>query len=147
MTMPTGVSGPGALSQRTDRQPVSVPTGMPYGQAGAMAQAEQAAPLPQDPSLGTAGADAVAQAAAQGQQPGLPAPTPPPTLDMPSQRPGEPVTHGADAGPGADSSILNATPGAPSGGGQVSQTIAAAAAADPTGLLARLGAIAQQRGL
>lgn len=146
MPAPTGVSGPGALSQRTDRQPISVPTGMPYGAAGAMAQAEQAAPLPQDPSLGAAGADAVAQAAQQGQPQG-PQISAPPTLDTPSQRPNEPVTHGADSGPGADSSILNATPGAPAAGGQVSAALAQAAASDPTGLLARLGAIAQQRGL
>jgi hypothetical protein len=144
MPAPTGVSGPGALSQRTDLQPMSVPTGMPYGQAGALAQAEQAAPMPQDPAsqASTAQAASFVQAAAQSGPPV----SAPPTLDQGSQRPGEPVTHGADAGPGAGSSILSTPPGVPAGG-QISQTIAKAAASDPTGLLARLGAIAQQRGL
>jgi hypothetical protein len=141
--MPIGVSGPGALSQRTDRQPMSVPTGMPYGDAGAMAQSEQAAPLPQDPSVPAAAAQADATAGAQSG----PLMSPPPTLDQPSQRPGEPVTHGADAGPGASSAILNATPGMPAAGGQISQAISQAAASDPSGLLARLGMIAQARGL
>lgn len=144
MPSPTGVSGPGALSQRTDLQPMSVPTGLPYGQAGALAQAEQAAPMPQDPA--SQASTAQAASFAQAVQAGPPAPSAPPTLDQGSQRPGEPVTHGADAGPGAGSSILTATPGLPAGG-QIAQTIARAAASDPTGLLARLGAIAQQRGL
>ena len=36
MSMP--VSGPGALSQRTDTQAITTPTGMPYGEAGALQQ-------------------------------------------------------------------------------------------------------------
>lgn len=68
-------------------------------------------------------------------------------LGEPSQRPGEPVTHGADRGPGADSSILTATPGAPNTGGVLSQAIAQAAASDSSGILAQLLIAAQQRGL
>lgn len=141
MPMPVGVSGPGALSQRTDRQPMSVPTGMAYGQASAMAQAEQAAPMAGTPAMPAGAVNAVAAAG------GPPGPQAPPTLDQPSQRPGEPVTHGADAGPGADSSILTAMPGAPATSGALSQAIAQAAANDPTGTLQKLLVAAQQRGL
>jgi hypothetical protein len=140
MSMPVGVSGPGALSQRTDRQPMSVPTGMDYGQATAMAQAEQAAPMAGTPAIPADTVNAVAAA-------GAPGPQPPPTLGTPSQRPGEPVTHGADAGPGADSSILTASPGVVPAGGALSQTIAQAAATDPSGILAQLLIQAQMRGL
>lgn len=142
--MPIGVSGPGALSQRTDMsQPVRVPTGLPYGQAGALAQQEQASAVAQDPSVpASAAATAPAQSPVQamGAQP-------PADLNTPSQRPGEPVTHGADSGPGADSSILTARPGLPAGGGQISQAISLAAASDPSGVLAQLLVAAQQRGL
>jgi hypothetical protein len=125
MTMPdpVGVSGPGPLSQRTDRQPLRAPTGLPYGDNQALLDTERGAPL--------------AQAAA-------PQITP---LTAASQRPAEPVTHGADAGPGASSAILTATPGAPATGGAVSQAIAKAAATDTSGLLAQLLVAAQQRGL
>lgn len=140
MPMPVGVSGPGALSQRTDKQPMSVPTGMPYGDASAMQQAEQAVPMAGTPPIPASAPGAVAQAAAPG-------PTPPPTLDQPSQRPGEPVTHGADRGPGAGSSILTAAPGAPAAGGALSQIIAQAAAVDPSGILSQLLIQAQMRGL
>lgn len=120
MSMP--VAGPGALSQRTDTQAVTTPTGMPYGEAGALAQAQQAAPLPATPK--------------------------PNIIDLgaPTQRPGEPVTHGADFGPGADSSILR-QPGPPATGGALSQAIARAAASDTSGVLQQLLIAAQQRGL
>lgn len=120
MSMP--VAGPGPLSQRTDKQAISTPTGLPYGEAGALTQAQQAMPLPKTPT--------------------------PNVVDIaaPSQRPGEPVTHGADAGPGADTSILR-QPGPPAAGGALSQAIARAAAADTSGMLQQLLIAAQQRGL
>lgn len=116
------VSGPGALSRRSDKQAISTPTGLPYGEAGQLEAAQQAAPLPQTPA--------------------------PNVIDLgaPTQRPDEPVTHGADAGPGADSSILR-QPGPPATGGALSQLIARAAAADTSGQLQQLLLAAQQRGL
>lgn len=45
---PAPVSGPGALSQRTDGgpgQPVRTPTGGQYGEAQALTQMQQGAPL------------------------------------------------------------------------------------------------------
>ena len=120
MSMP--VSGPGALSQRSDTQAITTPTGMPYGEAGALRAAQQAAPLPATPT--------------------------PNVIDLaaPSQRANEPVTAGADAGPGPDSSILR-QPGPPATGGALSQLIARAAAADTSGQLQQLLIAAQQRGL
>jgi hypothetical protein len=82
----------GALSQRTDTQAITTPTGMPYGEAGAL-------------RAGAAGSTAAADADAERHR-----------HSAPTQRPAEPVTHGADAGPGADSSILR-QPGQPATGG------------------------------
>lgn len=120
MSMP--VSGPGALSQRTDKQAVRTPTGLPYGEAGALRAAQQQAPLPQTPT--------------------------PEVIDLaaPTQRPNEPVTAGADAGAGPDSSVLQPM-GPPATGGALSQLIARAAASDTTGALQQLLIAAQQRGL
>lgn len=48
---PAAVSGPGALSQRTDggpgssKQPIRVPTGGAYGEAKALTEQQQAAPM------------------------------------------------------------------------------------------------------
>lgn len=123
-TQATTVSGPGALSQRTDQQPMRAVTGLPYGDGQALMQQQAGAPMAATP------------------------PGPPPVgFDVPSQRPGEPVTHGADAGPGADSSVLSVQPGPPATGGAVSQLIARAAAVDTTGTLQQLLIAAQQRGL
>lgn len=126
MTMPdpVGVSGPGALSERTDKQPLRAPTGMPYGEAGALLDAQRQAPLPDS-----------------GPATQL---TP---LNAPSARTTEPVTHGADAGPGADSSILTQPTGQPATGGAISQALARAAATDTSGMIGQLLLAAQQRGL
>lgn len=137
MTAP--VAGPGKFTRRTDSQPISVPTGMPYGDAGDMHQSEQAAPMAASPQA--ANTPPAQFSAAAG-----PPVSPPPLFGEGTQRPGEPVTHGADLGPGADSSILTANPGVPAGG-MVSQAIAKAAASDPTGVLQQLLLNAQQRGL
>ena len=120
MSMP--VAGPGALSQRTDTQAITTPTGLPYGEAGALRSAQQAQPLPATPTPNVV------------------------DLAAPSQRGKEPVTHGADLGPGADSSILR-QPGPPATGGALSQLIARAAASDTSGMLQQLLIAAQQRGL
>lgn len=138
--MTAAVAGPGKFAKRTDSQPMSVPTGMPYGAATDMHQSEQAAPMAASPQVGAAPAVQVGAPAS------APPVQPPALFGSGTQRPGEPVTHGADLGPGADSSILTATPGNPAGG-MVSQAIAKAAASDPTGVLQQLLLNAQQRGL
>lgn len=96
-TSPAPVSGPGALAQRTDggpaaQQPIRNITGLPYGEGQAMtnlqgmAPMEAASPTPSMPASSMSG--------------GSVAPEPIVPMNAPSMRPGEPVTHGADAGPG-----------------------------------------------
>jgi len=90
-TNPAAVSGPGALSQRTDggaSQPIRLAPGGPYGQRQALEQTQQAAPL------------------AAGTGSGAPSPSaPPPTPGLeegfggggvfgPTQRPQEPANTG-----------------------------------------------------
>lgn len=124
MTM--AVSGPGPYSQRTDKQPVREVTGLPYGDAQALTQQQQGAPMAQTNT------------------------TPPPDaipFTAPSSRPGQPVTAGADKGAGPDSSILAQRPvGAPAASKLV-QALHRASASDSSGTLASLLAVAMQRGL
>jgi hypothetical protein len=110
---PAMQSGPGSLSQRTDggpasKQAIRYASGMPYGEGqdfmdlqsqAAMEKATPVRPL----SPGTI------RSAAQQAQPGQSDVVP---LNTPSQMPDQPVTHGADAGPGLDSSSLGLDNGA-----------------------------------
>lgn len=98
---PAPVSGPGSLSRRTDggpgaKQPMRVPTGGAYGDATAMTQTQQGAPM-----AASAGGDAPAP----GLLAGMALPTGP-GLAAPSQQPGTPVTDGAASGPGAGPEAL-----------------------------------------
>lgn len=117
---PAPVSGPGALSQRTDggaidgmqkpaTQGAKYMPGLPYGQGGQNMSNEQAAPLQGTPS---------------------PLPTPTVPLSAPTQRPNEPVTTGVDVGWGAGSEVMlpnrNAQP-------SPSQTMRRIAQFDPSG--------------
>jgi hypothetical protein len=74
---PAPVSGPGALSQRTDGQPAMQMPDPAYGEQQEF--------------------QAIQQGAAMMQEPGM---APPPPLVSPSDRPDEPVTAGAVLGPG-----------------------------------------------
>jgi hypothetical protein len=112
------VSGPGPYAKRTDRQPVRDPGGLPYGENQALRQQQQAAPMAQAPAA-----------------------TP---FDAPTARPGQPVTAGANAGPGPDQSVLGQRPGGyPT---SLSEALANAAANDPTGIIAALLMEATKRG-
>lgn len=123
------VAGPGALSQRTDKQPLSAPTGMPYGERGQLIDMQRAAPMAAAP----------------------PSTPPPVELHQPSQRPSEPVTAGAASGAGPGPEALApgqaANFGMPFSAGPISQAIARAAALDTSGTLAALLSVAQQKGL
>jgi hypothetical protein len=105
---PAPVSGPGALSRRTDggpgnaKQPIRVPTGGNYGDATASLQTQQGAPLAASPGGDQAGA-------APGLLQGLGLPEGP-GLGEGTQRPDEPVTAGADLGAGPGSEALNISP-------------------------------------
>ena len=112
---PAPVSGPGALSQRTDggaKDGMQAPTYMPdlgYGKGGENMANQQAAPLA-----------------------GTPAPTPAPTvvpLTAPTQRPTEPITAGVDFGPGPGSEAVQV----PNMAVSPSHTIRTLAQNDPTG--------------
>lgn len=88
---PAPVSGPGALSQRTDGGPADTQaakyiSGLPYGEGQEMMNIQGSAPM----------------AAASM----MPAPAPVVPLSAPTQRPNEPVTSGVDAGIGPDMSSL-----------------------------------------
>lgn len=89
-TNPAPASPPGALSQRTDGgpgQPIRVAPGGDYGDRKALVSQQQAAPL--------ASAGGGPQAAAPGG-----GALSPQGVFGPTNRPGEPVTAGVDAGPG-----------------------------------------------
>lgn len=96
---PAAVSGPGALSQRTDGGPgakaaaVKLPDAR-YGEQKDFQEIQSGAPIEK----------AGAPAGTLGQAP-IPTP-PPPGLDAPSMRPDEVVTSGADAGAGVGSDAL-----------------------------------------
>ncbi|MGW2169134.1 hypothetical protein ACWC1C_01225 [Streptomyces sp. NPDC001705] len=88
---PAPVSGPGALSKRTDGgpgQPVRVPTGGKYGERQELEQMQQAAPVSASPG-GDVGAPQMADVAADVVG-----------FDAPTQMPDEPVTAGAGMGDG-----------------------------------------------
>lgn len=125
---PAPVSGPGALSQRTDGGPGQPVRSLPdakYGENRDFVTQEQGAPM-----AGTSPAAAM-----------------PPVvgLDAPTQRPDEHVTTGVPIGPGAGPEALG--PAAPPQGGQLSQMLFRFASADMTGALASLADEALQRGL
>jgi hypothetical protein len=116
---PAPVSGPGALSQRTDGGAVDgmtppTPTqapkymaGLGYGQGGNMQQ-QQAAPLAGTPEV---------------------PPMPVVPLAAPTMRPNEPVTAGVDVGPGPGSEALTV----PNMAVSPSHVIRQLAQNDPTG--------------
>jgi hypothetical protein len=91
-TSPAAVSGPGSLSQRTDGGPGAKAAAVKLPDAGYGEQKEFQA-IQQGAPIAKAGGGANV-----GNNP-TPVPPPPP-LDAPSGRPGEPVTHGANAGAG-----------------------------------------------
>lgn len=120
---PAPVSGPGALSARTDGgpgQPVRELPNAAYGEGGEFRALQEAAPL------------------AGGNPPPRPAPVP---LTAATERPLEPVTHGAPVGPGAGPEVS----GFPQT--RVSDLLARLMDADPTGQLEDLYMEAYRRGL
>ena len=89
---PAPVSGPGALSQRTDggpSQPATYIPGLPYGEGQATYDQQTAAPM------------------ASAQEP-MAEITP---LMAPSQRPNEPITAGVNTGAGPGSEVMMDRPG------------------------------------
>ena len=149
---PAPVSGPGAHSRRTDGGPGAkqVLSAAPDQEYGAMKQQLNdertapmagATPLPPAAPVPTAGGGSAAQA---------------PTFSgsgfaAPSTRPDEPVTHGADAGPGAGPEAMSFPPPTPTtmapATGAMTRMLQGLAATDSTGVLAALLQNAQARGV
>ena len=93
---PAPISGPGALSQRTDggategmTQPAQYISGLPYGQGQATYDQQTSAPMAGNPV------------------PQFPTAVP---LSEPTQFPNQPVTYGNDLGAGAGSEVLAGMP-------------------------------------
>ena len=86
---PAPVSGPGALSRRTDGpvQPVRVAPGGKYGERKALTEQQQSAPL----------------AAGGGASPPPPSPAPLPSVFGPTGRPNESIRQGIPTQPAAQS--------------------------------------------
>ena len=112
---PALISGPGALSQRTDggaasKQALRYVSGMPnYGDGQELMDMQKSAPMAQ--TNNPAVSQAQVNQAAQGQQQQAPAQQNIVPLSAPTQRPNEPVTTGAASGPGFGPSILGIQPG------------------------------------
>lgn len=145
---PAPVSGPGALSARTDgNQPMVDLPDAGYGQQAQWQSIMQGAPLsnagipspgPTQTQMAQSAQQAAGQQAAQAAT--IPAAQPVP-LTAPTQRPDEPVTAGAPLGPGP-----GATPVAQQGG-SMTQLLSTLSGPDITGEVAALLQWASQRGL
>lgn len=113
------VAGPGAYSKRTDlgytgTQPMQKITGGGYGEMSALNAIQGGAAMSASGEYPAAAAAAVAMPTRQ--------------LGGPTARPTEPVTHGADFGPGAGSEVL---PIPPQGQDETAMTIRALATVYP----------------
>lgn len=102
-----GVSGPGSLSRRTDRGPAQKIRELPdaqYGEAATYRDLQKQAPLAQTPPPSTARTSVAGQGTGGGAATGAPASVTP--IHAPTQNPAQPVTAGADAGPGPGMAAL-----------------------------------------
>jgi hypothetical protein len=109
--------------------------GLPYGEGQALMQTQQSAPLAAAPSIEQSGMPS-GLASAAASQPVI-------SLNAPSQRPDEPVTFGANAGPGPGIEALGLT----SQGQSTSQVLQKLLPYDETGEIAALYEQALLRGI
>lgn len=153
---PSGAGLAGMPSGNRTDLAAKAPTGLPYGEAGALQAAQQAVPMGAQPSPAAPGGPPGMPPGVSGP-PGVPggsnAPPggladilaaaqamPPPSgpgLSAPTMRPNEPVTAGLPSGPGPGPEVLNMAPAPPDA---LTQTLQAAAQATGSGLLANLAA-------
>jgi len=144
---PNVVSGPGKFSKRTDggaAQVLSAAPDQPYGAVKQQLDSQRiapmgaATPLPPVPQAGAQGAQ---QAPQMPQYSG-------PEIGAPSQRPDEPVTAGADEGPGPGSEVLQGPQMQPSvGTGAMTDLLTRMSASDGSGVLGQLLLAAQAHGV
>jgi hypothetical protein len=149
-TNPAPVSGPGAHSKRTDGKPgepahqsISAAPDQAYGDMTAQQNAQRTAPMAGATPLPPAAPVPSGQGGGAAQAPAYSGGG----FADPSTRPDEPVTHGADAGPGAGPEAMSfqAAP-QDQGTGQMTQLLQRVSATDTTGILGRLMQAAQDRG-
>lgn len=147
---PAPVSGPGALSRRTDGHPAQVLSAAPdqqYGQMKTQLDAQRLAPMAGQAPLPPAANVPAASPQAPGPQ--MPAFNGTP-LTAPSTRPNEPVTAGAPAGAGPGPEVLS-SPGAAGGmaatNGSMTRLLSQFAPTDGSGVVAALLARAQSLGV
>jgi hypothetical protein len=99
---PMNVNGRGGNGQSGDAtQAAKYVPGLPYGEGQALMETQRSAPLAAAPSIEQSGMPS-GLASAAASQPLTP-------LNAPSQRPEEPVTFGANAGPGPGIEALGLT--------------------------------------
>jgi hypothetical protein len=151
-TNPAPVSGPGNLARRTDggpgaKQPMMTLPDAKYGEAKAFKQQEQGAPMAALGGMPGAGAPSGPGGPGAGAPSGPPGGAPmdmPTPLSDPTMRPFEPVTHGADAGPGPGTASLGLNP--QPNAGKISDLISRYSGSDMSGGLGDLYRIAQSQG-
>jgi hypothetical protein len=129
---PAPVSGPGAMSQRTDGQGARYMAGGEYGEGQEMMDLQASAPMSKAPAAPRprTGRQVAAEEMAR--------PTP---LFAPTERPDEPITAGAPFGPGPGPAQT-----APMPGRTVAESIAKFLPYDETGTIERLYRLAAARG-
>lgn len=134
---PAPVSGPGALSRRTDGGPTQgakYMSGGQYGEGKNLQELQKSAPMAASPRTNVSGSQA-----AQAVQ-NMPPITP---LSAPTERPNEPMTAGMPFGPGPGPEALAMNPQQRT----LSETLAQAVQYDPTGDVAELYNYLLSRGL
>jgi hypothetical protein len=134
---PAPVSGPGALSQRTDGQGAKYMAGGEYGEGQEMMDLQTSAPMSKAPEQQRMRQPRSGrQVVEEGMRP-----TP---LFAPTERPDEPITAGAPFGPGLGPSTMTQPMVRP---GVVSTRLYQLAPSDATGELRRYADILAARGL
>lgn len=130
---PAPVSGPGAMSKRTDGQGAKYMAGGEYGEGQEMMDLQTSAPMSKAPEMRPSRGRAAQAPAPQGS--GV---TP---LFAPTERPNEPITAGAPFGPGPNPTPRRRTPGR-----TFASTLEKLLPFDRDGSIARMYDMAQRRG-
>lgn len=131
---PAPVSGPGALSKRTDGQPARYMSGGPYGEGQELMELQTSAPMASAPR------QSVRPSRGRAPQGGDSAGVPVTPLFAPTERPDEPLTAGAPFGPGPNPS----RPRMP--GRSFASTLEKLLPYDSNGAIARMYQTAMRRG-
>jgi hypothetical protein len=128
---PAPVSGPGAMSRRTDGQGARYIAGGEYGEGQEMMDLQTSAPMSKAPA---------APRPRTGRQVVSEEMAPPTPLFAPTERPDEPITAGAPFGPGPGPTVT------PRRGGNLAATLERLASVDDSGAIAAFYRMAQSRG-